>query len=184
MSGCSESHASDAGEIWGRVYKGEDLLRGSQVQVVGSGLYICWSRLSLQPIHFGPVVPTALGEASAPGHTQIGNAESTSPLSQALTGWVCWGKLRAEAPGLSEASPPTCMLSSLLFYGCLIHNSCRFQPAPGMWGRWAMGVVRGTHVGSLGLHVPVCKVGLITSTLPAPWNCGNNQREQRACSVA
>lgn len=129
-----------------RVYKGEDLLRGSQVQVVGSGLYICRSRLSLQPIHFGPVVPTVLGEASAPGHTQIGNAESTSPLSQALTGWVCWGKLRAEAPGLSEASPPTCMLSSLLFYRCLIHNSCRFQPAPGMSGRW---VWSGVHMSGL-----------------------------------
>lgn len=82
-----------------RAYKGDDLPRGSQVQVARSGFYISRSRLSLQPIHFGSVVPTVLGEASALGHTQIGNAESPSSLSQALTGWVCWGELRVEALG-------------------------------------------------------------------------------------
>lgn len=115
-----------------RVSEGDDLPRGSQVQVVGCGLYICRSRLSLQPIHFGSMLATVLGEASAPGHTQIGNAESASSLSQAVTGWVCWGKLGVEALGLSGASPPTCTLSSLLFYGYLMHNSCPLQPAPGM----------------------------------------------------
>lgn len=129
----SDSDASDAGRaecIWEMTSLEE---AGFRWWGVASNL--CRPRLPLRPIHLGSLGSKCSWAAFAPGHTQIGNAESTRSLSQAWTGWVCWGKPRAEAPRLSGVPfllHPLVSSAHLFFSGYLVHNSCPSQPASGV----------------------------------------------------